>query len=400
MSHKAPNIPISLYIHWPYCRRICPYCDFNVTRDRGQADQQHALFEAICADLKAQRRLIGERHLVSIFFGGGTPSLMKPEWVAELILLAKQLFVPLGAVEVTMEANPTDAEMAKYQAFAQAGINRLSLGVQSFDDKALKFLGRDHSAKEALKAIELAQYSFARLSIDLIYALPDQDLTSWRCELDQAARSGFEHISPYQLTIEDATAFGRAVRRGKWQPLDEDKGSAFFELTQDVLNTHGYEAYEVSNHARGLSAQSVHNVHIWRGGDYIGIGPGAHGRLMLKPAQGRLTLKPAHGQLSFGAERQATTAHSDLKTYMGAIASGKTGYEIEALSLIEAQEERVLLGLRLAEGINMADFAGLPLMATSKPLIEQGFLSLTNGRLSATPQGRLVLNRLIFELLA
>ncbi|MFT4074758.1 MAG: radical SAM family heme chaperone HemW [Asticcacaulis sp.] len=368
--------PLSLYIHWPYCSRICPYCDFNVTRDRGQSSQR-ALFDAILADMRRQAESLGPRQLASIFFGGGTPSLLPPEWVAELIAQAGKLFPYTDNIEITLEANPTDAEISRYEGFRAAGINRLSLGVQSLDDQALKFLGRNHSAAEAIRGIETARKVFGRVSLDLIYALPNQTLDAWEAELRAAGALGIEHISPYQLTIEQATAFGRAVRRGQWSPPEEELAEGFYFRTQTVLESLGFEAYEVSNHARGKAARSAHNVLIWEGVDYMGIGPGAHGRL------------------TRNGIRTATVAEKDIKAYTAA------ADPIEAIPLTpsEAEEEALMLGLRLVEGVALNRLPNLSITEKATPLIEQGFMELTQDRLRATEKGRVVLDRLLFELL-
>jgi putative oxygen-independent coproporphyrinogen III oxidase len=270
---------IAVYVHWPYCARICPYCDFNVVRDRGRGEEQAALAAAIVADIKAQAGDLGPRRLVSLFFGGGTPSLMAPEQAAAIIEAARAAFPPTDAPEITLEANPTDAEAARFRGFADAGVNRLSLGVQSLEDDALAFLGRNHSAAEAIRAAETAARLFPRLSIDLIYARPGQTVDGWAQELNTALSLGFEHVSPYQLTIEAGTPFDRAVTRGRFTPPDDDLGAALYDTTQAVLEGAGFDAYEVSNHARGDAARSVHNLAIWRGTDYLGAGPGAHGRI-------------------------------------------------------------------------------------------------------------------------
>lgn len=373
---------ISLYVHWPYCSRICPYCDFNVTRDRGQASQR-ALFDAILMDLKTQADGLHDRQLASVFFGGGTPSLMPPEWVGELTDAARSLFRPAPhPVEITLEANPTDAEIGRYEGFRQAGINRLSLGVQSLDDAALAFLGRNHSGIDAVRGIETAQRVFGRVSLDLIYALPDQTVAAWESELRAAANLGVEHISPYQLTIEPATAFGRAVRRKLWAPPTEDLAESFYFRTQETLEALGFEAYEVSNHARGQLARSAHNVHIWEGTDYIGVGPGAHGRVTRDGA------------------RHATTALSDLKAYTARVNEAGIGCDVEALSPQEAEEEVAMLGLRLSEGLDLKRTPSLDLAAKATPLIEDGFMAVDGNRLRATAKGRVVLDRLLFELLS
>jgi oxygen-independent coproporphyrinogen-3 oxidase len=372
---------VALYVHWPYCARICPYCDFNVTRDRGQAIQR-ALFDAIVTDLRSQAEAIGPRRLASVFFGGGTPSLLPPEWVAELVAEAHRLFPAVQPVEITLEANPTDAEIGRYRAFQEAGINRLSLGVQSLDDNALKFLGRNHSAAEAKRGIETAQGVFGRVSLDLIYALPNQTVEAWRDELTAAAALGIEHISPYQLTIEQGTAFGRAVRRKLWAPPDDETAEAFYFTTQDTLERSGFEAYEVSNHARGPAARSQHNVLVWEGVDYIGIGPGAHGRV------------------TQNGIRRATTAISDLKAYISRVAETGTGHDTEALTSMEAQEEAAMLGLRLIEGLDLMRVPDLDLAVRAAPLIADGFMAIEGNHLRATAKGRVVLDRLLFELLS
>jgi len=380
----TPASDLALYVHWPYCARICPYCDFNVVRDRGRVEEQAALVAAVLADMEAQAALTGPRRLASIFFGGGTPSLMAPEAVAAVIDRAKALFPPRGAIEITLEANPTDAEAARFKALSDAGVNRLSMGVQALDDAALAFLGRNHSADEARRAVAVAARAFPRLSIDLIHALPGQTVEGWRAELTEALAMGFEHVSPYQLTIEPTTAFGRAVARGAWTPPDEDLSAALYEATQTVLGTAGFDAYEVSNHARGASARSAHNLHVWRGGDYLGVGPGAHGRLTLDGA------------------RTATVAHRGIGPYIAGVAAGAPWSEREAQSPRDAAEEKVLLGLRTVEGAALADLATLGRAVETQPmagLIADGFLDVDAGRIRATPAGRPVLDGVLRALL-
>ena len=379
-----PGTDLALYVHWPYCARICPYCDFNVVRDRGRVEEQTALVEAILADMAAQGLLTGPRRLASIFFGGGTPSLMAPEAVAAVIDRARTLFPPRGAIEITLEANPTDAEAARFAALAGAGINRLSMGVQALDDAALAFLGRNHSADEARRAVAVAARVFPRLSIDLIYARPDQTVAGWRAELAGAIDMGFEHVSPYQLTIEPTTAFGRAVARGAWTPPDEDRSAALYETTQAVLEAAGFDAYEVSNHARGEAAGSAHNLHVWRGGDYLGLGPGAHGRLTLQAA------------------RTATVAHRGIGAYVAGVAAGTPWSERETQSARDAAEEKVLLGLRTVEGVALGDLAVLGRTAEAEPLaglIANGFLAVDADRVRATAAGRPVLDGVLRALL-
>jgi putative oxygen-independent coproporphyrinogen III oxidase len=371
---------VALYIHWPYCARICPYCDFNVVRDRGWREEQAVLVEAILTDLAAQAALIGPRRLASIFFGGGTPSLMRPEDVARVIERARALF-PDSHIEITLEANPTDAEAAHFAALREAGINRLSLGVQSLDDAQLAFLGRNHSADEARRAIAVAAGVFDRLSIDLIYALPSQTVAGWTAAMTEALDMGFEHVSPYQLTIAEGTAFERAMERGSLVPPDEDAAADLYEATQDVLGSAGFEAYEVSNHARGEAARSAHNLHVWRGGDYVGIGPGAHGRLTLDGV------------------RTATVAHRRIADYVEGVASGTPWSEQETLDPRAAAEERLLLGLRTVEGVALTDLKALDLTARVKGLVEDGFLAVADGRVAATATGRPVLDAVLKALL-
>ena len=375
---------VALYIHWPYCARICPYCDFNVVRDRGRVEEQAGLVQAILTDMEAQSRLTGPRRLASIFFGGGTPSLMPPEAVAAVIARARALFPPDGEIEITLEANPTDAEAGRYAALAEAGINRLSMGVQSFDDAALTFLGRDHSAAEARRAVQTAGRAFPRLSIDLIYARPGQSVADWTAELTTALDLGFEHISPYQLTIEPTTAFGRAFARGTLAPPDEDLAASLYEATQEVLEDAGFEAYEVSNHARDVAARSSHNLHVWRGGDYLGLGPGAPGRLTLD------------------GTRTATGAHRRIADYVAGVAAGTPWAERETLDAPGAAEERVLLGLRTVEGVPLTLLHTLGLSETTVPLadlIVDGFLGLQDGRVAATARGRPLLDAVLKALL-
>jgi oxygen-independent coproporphyrinogen-3 oxidase len=371
--------PLGLYVHWPYCARICPYCDFNVALDRRDGEAE-ALFQAILQDLHGQSGTAGPHRLASIFLGGGTPSLMRPEWVAELAQAAKALWPAAPDLEVTLEANPTDAEAARFEAFAEAGVNRLSLGVQALDDGALGFLGRNHSAEEAVRAARLAARVFPRLSLDLIYARPGQTEAGWAEELKAAAALGPEHLSPYQLTIEPGTAFDRAVRRQAFAPADPDLAAHLYETTQRVLEAEGFEAYEVSNHARGAAARSRHNLIYWRGQDYLGIGPGAHGRITASGA------------------RTATEAARAIPDYLARVRETGTGLSLaDALTAEEAAEERLLMGLRTVEGVPLAELVPLPLKKLPD-LQQAGFVRVAAGRLHATALGRPVLDRVIAEL--
>jgi putative oxygen-independent coproporphyrinogen III oxidase len=374
---------LGVYVHWPYCARICPYCDFNVVRDRGDGAAQAGLARAILADLAAQAALFGRRRLVSIFFGGGTPSLMAPDAAARIIEAARTLFDPAPDLEVTLEANPTDAEAGRFAAFAAAGVNRLSLGVQSLDDAAFAFLGRNHDAAEARRAAAIAGRVFPRLSLDLIYARPGQSVAAWRAELAEALALGPEHVSPYQLTLEPGTAFDRAVVRGRWAPPGDDLAAGLYEATQDVLGAAGFEAYEVSNHARGAAARSRHNLIYWRGGDYLGVGPGAHGRITGADGARWATLTPAR-----------------IADYVARVETTGCGLaERTRLTAREAAQERLLMGLRTLEGLARAEVAALaPDPAVIDALAAAGLLAAPGERLIATDAGRRVLDRVVLEL--
>ena len=265
----------ALYIHWPFCAKKCPYCDFN-SHVRNAVDVK-AWQAALIADMRSEANVAGGETLTSIFFGGGTPSLMPPTLVEVLLAEAQNLWGFCEGIEVTLEANPSSVEATKFAALASAGVNRVSLGVQSFEDQTLRWLGRLHGGLEALSALETAQRHFDRVSFDLIYALPEQSPAQWRSQLEWALGLGTSHLSFYQLTIEPGTRFASDVRRGEFAPLDDDLAADLFELTQDVARHSGLPAYETSNHARP-GDESRHNLTYWRYLDYAGIGPGAHGR--------------------------------------------------------------------------------------------------------------------------
>jgi putative oxygen-independent coproporphyrinogen III oxidase len=274
--------PLALYIHWPFCVSKCPYCDFN-SHVRESVDQD-AWLAALLADMAHEAALTRGRPLTSIFFGGGTPSLMPPATVAALIKAAEQYWGFAGDIEITLEANPSSVEAARFADLAAAGVNRVSLGLQSLDDDALAFLGRAHSVAESLDALAIAQHNFHRVNIDLIYARPDQTAKQWQAELSRAISFGTDHMSLYQLTIEPGTRFETMVRTGQFVPADNDEAATLYELTQELTGAAGLPAYEISNHARPGS-QSRHNLSYWRYDDYIGIGPGAHGRRLNNATQ-------------------------------------------------------------------------------------------------------------------
>ena len=372
------SIPrLGIYIHWPYCARICPYCDFNVVRDRG--GEKTALAGALLADLAAHAALTGPRRLTSIFFGGGTPSLMNPDAVARIVQTARALWTATPDLEVTLEANPTDAEADRFAALAKAGVNRLSLGLQSLDDAALKFLGRDHDAAAGRRAADRASRVFSRLSVDLIYARPGQTPAAWEIELGEAIALGAEHISPYQLTIEPGTAFHRAAARGTLKAPPPDLAADLYETTQAVLGDAGFEAYEVSNHARGEAARSRHNLLYWRGGDYAGVGPGAHGRLTL------------------AGERWASVAPNGVADYIERVRAVGIGSTRERLDGRAIALERLLMGLRTVEGVTLTDLAALRIPAARIEALG-GLVCNRDGRLTVTPKGRPVLDRIVADL--
>ncbi|MCR9195415.1 MAG: radical SAM family heme chaperone HemW [Hyphomonas sp.] len=308
MNATGPEFGFGVYFHWPYCTRICPYCDFNVyaAKDR----DKEPLVAAMIADLEAQRRRLPDHPKVdSVFFGGGTPSLLSPAQIALILDKVNDTFgIAIGA-EITLEANPNDVLRSNPKSWAEAGINRLSLGIQSLKDEALKFLGRDHNSTQAYRAIDAAQTVFDNHSLDLIYARPGQQLKDWEAELTETLALGAPHLSLYELTIEARTAFGHRAARGELVPMDDDEQADLYELTQAVCEAAGLPAYEVSNHARAPEFESRHNHIYWASGDWLGIGPGAHGRLTIednrlatesprRPADYELNQKPAETPLS------------------------------------------------------------------------------------------------------
>ena len=384
MTDDAAAPGFGVYVHWPYCARICPYCDFNVHRDRRPGEAAR-LAQAILQDLARRREATGPRRLTSIFFGGGTPSLMDPDAVGAVIAACRTLWDADPDLEVSLEANPTDAEAGRFAALAGAGVNRLSLGLQSLDDDALVQLGRNHDAAAGRRAVEAGLRVFPRVSVDLIYARPGQSPGAWAAELDAAVALGAGHLSPYQLTIEPGTAFERAVRRGRLRPPADPQAADRWEVTQDRLSAAGCEAAEVSNHARSPADRSRHNLTYWRGGDWLGVGPGAHGRLTLDGVR--------TGQAC--AARPAD--------YIAAAARGEGAGEVEVLSPRDAAIERVLSGLRLAEGVGFDELGDLglsPQAGEVRDLASQGLLADDPRRLRVTTDGRRLLDAVLERLLA
>ncbi|MGP1352611.1 MAG: radical SAM family heme chaperone HemW [Parasphingopyxis sp.] len=368
---------LALYIHWPFCVSKCPYCDFNShVRERVDQDAWRA---ALLADMAHEAAVTDNAELTSIFFGGGTPSLMPPKTVAALIEAAEAHWGFAPDIEITLEANPSSVEAARFGDLARAGVNRVSLGLQSLDNQALRFLGRAHDVREGLAALDTAQEAFARVSFDLIYALPGQSVDAWEMELDRALGFGTEHLSLYQLTIEPGTRFATLAARGELDEADPDHGAALYKRTQALTAAAGLPAYEISNHARP-GAESRHNLAYWRYRSYAGIGPGAHGRR--------------------GA--MATIRHKKPENWLSAVDRNGHGLQVEQpLSARERAVESVMMGLRLSSGIAMdalqADILDRDAIAR---LSSHGLLEQSDGRLIATSEGRLVLNSLLAEILA
>jgi len=372
---------LALYIHWPFCVSKCPYCDFN-SHVRSSIDQDEWR-EALLADLAHEAKVLPDRRLTSIFFGGGTPSLMDPATVAALIDAAREHWPADDAIEITLEANPNSVEAARFADLAAAGVNRLSLGLQSFDDQALRFLGRAHSAIEGLAALDIAQDNFQRVSFDLIYALPDDTEKSWRANLDRALSLGTTHLSLYELTIEPGTRFASMVARRDFEPLDSDIAATLYEMTDAVTSAAGLPAYEISNHARP-GAESRHNLTYWRYGDYAGVGPGAHGRRL-------------------GAR---TVRHRKPENFLAGLRrNGHAISEEEALTPREAADEALVMGLRLSEGIDIGAIEqrfGVPVADRQRiaRLVESGHLASSGERVKPTAAGRLLLDRILAEIAA
>ena len=388
MTPQSPS-SAALYIHWPFCKKKCPYCDFNSHVREGI---DHAAWrEALLRELRYWHARAPDKTITSIFFGGGTPSLMEPSTVEALIAEANNLWGLDSNCEITLEANPTSVEAAKFVSLKTAGVNRVSLGVQSLKAESLAFLGREHSASEALEAVNLAAATFPRYSFDLIYALPNQTLSEWEKELKEALRHARGHLSLYQLTIEENTAFHHAYHVGKSFALPEDSLAAeLYALTQSIMEDAGLPAYEISNHA-SAGNESRHNLAYWQSDSYIGIGPGAHGRV------------------DIASERLATRAQKSPERWLGAVQHAGHGVEEElSLTVQERAEEIILMGLRLPHiGVNLstlsADVAhylnSLWADGRVEKLVQQHMLIATPTHIHTTRQGQLVLNSVIEKLL-
>ena len=380
--------PLGVYVHWPFCKSKCPYCDFNSHVRDGV--EQARWRKALLVELERGAREAPERRVETMFFGGGTPSLMEPGTVAALVARTRELWDCAPEVEITLEANPTSVEAGRFAALAQAGVNRVSLGVQALDAGSLGFLGREHSTDEALEALDTARAHFDRFSFDLIYARPGQTPEAWDDELERALGLAGEHLSLYQLTIERGTRFFADHGRGAFVLPDEEIAAEMFELTQARMTAAGLPAYEISNHARP-GAACRHNLIYWRYQDYVGIGPGAHGRF------------------AEGDAKRATRRLSGPEAWLDSVE--RDGHGTVETSLVSGQdrvEEALMMGLRLSEGIDRTLFAGVagadPVYSLGEarlaPLVAAGFLEIDSTHLRATPAGRPVLNALLERLIA
>lgn len=374
----------ALYIHWPFCLQKCPYCDFN-SHVRSEVD--HGRWQAaLLADMRAEAELAGGEPLDSVFFGGGTPSLMPPALVAVLLEEAQHLWGFAPDIEITLEANPSSVEAGKFADLALAGVNRSSIGLQALDDQTLQFLGRLHGTQEGLNALETAQKAFKRVSVDLIYALPRHTPESWQADLSRVLDLGTSHLSLYQLTIEPGTRFESMVRRGEFNPLGDDAAADLFDLTQELTSAAGLPAYEISNHARP-GEESRHNLTYWRYADYVGIGPGAHGR---------------RGGM-------ATQRHKKPENWLAAVEERGSGCQsAQPVSPSEQACEALLMGLRLAEGIDLANLSAR-LGIAEDLLIDRkeadalqalGLIRRQGQRLAVTPQGMPLLDAILPRVVA
>ncbi len=383
MADDWRNGGFGLYVHWPFCEAKCPYCDFNSHVSKN-IDQKQWLNNYL-DELRRSALDTPDRVLNTIFFGGGTPSLMLPDTVAAVIDEARSLWRPANDMEITLEANPGSVEAGRFAAYRDAGVNRISMGVQALNDDDLRRLGRIHSVAEAQAAFDIARACFDRVSFDLIYARQHQTLAAWRAELSDALSMAVDHLSLYQLTIEEGTAFGDRYAVGKLRGLPEDDSAADMYLaTQEICEAHGLPAYEVSNHARP-GAESQHNLIYWRYGDYVGIGPGAHGRI------------------TRDGKKLATETYLSPNRWLQAVDQGSGEKERTELSAQDQANEYLMMGLRVSEGLDIDRFnslSGQPLPKTKlEHLTDIGMIEQKDRRLIATQDGRAVLNSVIRELL-
>ncbi|WP_171184674.1 radical SAM family heme chaperone HemW [Ruegeria sp. HKCCC2117] len=384
MADDWRNGGFGLYIHWPFCEAKCPYCDFN--SHVSKKIEQKQWLTAYLSELRRAASETPGRVLNTIFFGGGTPSLMDPETVSDVIDEARALWHPSNDMEITLEANPGSVEAGRFAAYRDAGVNRISMGVQALNDEDLRRLGRIHTVTEARAAFDIARACFDRVSFDLIYARQHQTPEAWRTELNEALSMAVDHLSLYQLTIEDGTAFGDRYAVGKLRGLPEDDSAAdMYLITQDICEAHGLPAYEVSNHARA-GAESQHNLTYWRYGDYVGIGPGAHGRVTLN------------------AQRYATETYLNPQRWLDAAERSNGEKDRTLLSYEDQANEYLMMGMRISEGLNIDRWETLSGRKLPKNTIDHlseiKMIEHSNDRLRATADGRAVLNAVIRELLS
>jgi len=378
------NPAFGVYVHWPFCASKCPYCDFN-SHVRHNGVDQDMFVEAYVKEIAHMASLSPNREVTSIFFGGGTPSLMEPKTLETILEEISKNWAVSGTCEISMEANPSSVEADRFRAYRSAGVNRVSLGVQSLEDAQLKFLGRLHTANEAIKAIEIARETFPRISFDLIYARPEQTAKAWEAELKSALELSADHLSLYQLTIEQGTAFFDLHERGKLNPLPENPSAELYELTQGITDAAGFKTYEISNHAKP-GAECQHNLVYWRGQEYAGIGPGAHGRLEVN--EGRLATE---------------TIKNPEEWWQQVMVQGHGMVERFTLLPAEHADELLLMGLRLAEGFDPSRYEALAKQGFEPEKISflenLGMLeTLKDGRLRATPKGFLLLDAVVADL--
>ena len=382
LNEDWQNGGFGIYVHWPFCAAKCPYCDFNSHVQETIEEKQWV--NAYLRELDRLFQTIGTRPLKTVFFGGGTPSLMSPDLVDQILSKIFSLWPRSNDLEVSLEANPTSVEAGRFKGYQQAGVNRISLGVQALNDADLKRLGRLHSVKEAHLAFDISRSAFDRVSFDLIYARQNQTLSDWRFELQQALSMAVDHVSLYQLTIEQGTAFGDRYAIGKLSGLpNEDLGADLFEATQDICSKFGFPAYEISNHAKP-GAECQHNMVYWRYGDYAGIGPGAHGRLTIN------------------GQRHATAAFRNPSDWLEAVGKGCGDKVNEPLLAKDQAAEYLVMGLRINDGIDRARYNALSGRDLDPDkiadLLDQGLISVSNNAISASQRGRPVLNHIIREL--
>ncbi|KZK84406.1 Oxygen-independent coproporphyrinogen-III oxidase 1 [Pseudovibrio sp. W64] len=381
----SPVGGFGIYVHWPFCLAKCPYCDFN-SHVRHQPVSQEHYAKALATELARYAQMVPGRTVDSVFFGGGTPSLMEPKTVETILNEVARLWHLPSTAEISMEANPTSVEATRFAGYRSAGVNRLSVGIQALDDKELKILGRQHSVSEAIRAVEIARKTFPRISFDLIYARPNQTLKVWEQELNRAIDLAADHLSMYQLTIESGTMFQRLYAAGKLEMLDPDLAADMFDLTQEVTAARGLPAYEVSNHA-APDAQCQHNLIYWRYGDYVGVGPGAHGRLTLEDGT-----------------KLATSTEKHPETWLGLVESqGHGSISEDILGHGEQGDELLLMGMRLHEGIDVPRYEQLSGRQFNPQrllnLQENGMVEwVSNTRLRATQAGFPLLDAVIAEL--